>query len=517
MYEEQKIEFDWKGFILKLIFLIIVIFLIIKLLPLNKMKVDNSKSEIFISNLDSMRNTGDTFFTLENLPAKTGDSIKVSLKDLVSVGAIRALRDENGELCNEDESYINATKEENKHKLELHLVCDKEEGTEFLHVKYRDVVGGVPTTSESSAVQTTTKTYINNPGTTKKYSTGSSSNSGYSNNNYNTGGYSQSTVIVTKTQKVLKTTTRSNNVLVIFNSSGGSTISAQSVTKGSIPFKPSVPTKYGYTFLGWTLNGSNYNFNTPVHSTVFLVAKWKANTGGVPAGITTTTRIYKPVTTSSVNTKPTVKYVVSFDSVGGSRISSQSINSGSYASKPNNPYKSNAVFLGWYYNNQVYNFSERVYGNITLHAKYEVTKTLTTNVYSSGWGHQVNSFTVKHNLKVPAVIAGQAFKNVRIKSLNFVRSLSSDSDIRNFDMFHSSTFDYLPNNYDYTSGRAANFATISSATIRKTSSSKYDRAVTWTGNVSKQCPVSFKFGSDNNSCLYGILYQVVWEYEESDL
>ena len=59
---------------------------------------------------------------------------------------------------------------------------------------------------------------------------------------------------------------------------GGSadpTIPDQYVNPGANATRPSTtPTKPGHTFGGWTLNGEDYGFNTPVTEDITLVAKW---------------------------------------------------------------------------------------------------------------------------------------------------------------------------------------------------------------------------------------------------
>ena len=49
---------------------------------------------------------------------------------------------------------------------------------------------------------------------------------------------------------------------VTFDSNGGSAVTAQTIEAGQKATKPTDPTKSGYDFKGWTLNGSAYDFNT---------------------------------------------------------------------------------------------------------------------------------------------------------------------------------------------------------------------------------------------------------------
>lgn len=68
-----------------------------------------------------------------------------------------------------------------------------------------------------------------------------------------------------------------NKYLVTFDTAGGSAINGEYIEEGKIVTKPSNPTKNGYTFAGWTLNGSTYDFSTPVTSNITLVANWNKN------------------------------------------------------------------------------------------------------------------------------------------------------------------------------------------------------------------------------------------------
>ena len=62
---------------------------------------------------------------------------------------------------------------------------------------------------------------------------------------------------------------------VTFDTAGGSPVSAVDVEHGSVITAPSDPTRDGYTFAGWTLNGEDYDFSKPVAGNITLVAEWE--------------------------------------------------------------------------------------------------------------------------------------------------------------------------------------------------------------------------------------------------
>ena len=131
---------------------------------------------------------------------------------------------------------------------------------------------------------------------------------------------------------------------VVFNSNGGSSVASQTITEGNKATRPGNPTRSGYNFVRWTLNGSEYNFNTPVTGNITLVAQWN--------------EIVKN------------NYTVNFNSNGGSSVQSQTVTEGNRATRPGNPTRTGYNFAGWTLNGSNYNFDTPVNGNITLVAKW---------------------------------------------------------------------------------------------------------------------------------------------------
>ena len=61
---------------------------------------------------------------------------------------------------------------------------------------------------------------------------------------------------------------------VNFDPDGGSFVPRQIVKQGNYA-KYSTTYREGYEFLGWYLNGYKYDFNTPVNSSIVLIANWE--------------------------------------------------------------------------------------------------------------------------------------------------------------------------------------------------------------------------------------------------
>ena len=57
--------------------------------------------------------------------------------------------------------------------------------------------------------------------------------------------------------------------------SNDSVISTENVLEGLTVSAPELSKRDGYIFTGWTLNGENYNFDTPVSADIELVAQWE--------------------------------------------------------------------------------------------------------------------------------------------------------------------------------------------------------------------------------------------------
>ena len=131
---------------------------------------------------------------------------------------------------------------------------------------------------------------------------------------------------------------------VTFNSDGGSSVKSQEVTDKVT--KPANPTKNGFVFLEWQLNGKKFDFDkTTVTEDITLKAIWE---------------------------REKAKFKVTFNNDDNTLISTQTVEEGGKATKPADPTKNGEYrFVDWLYNHATYNFDTPVTKDIILTAHYE--------------------------------------------------------------------------------------------------------------------------------------------------
>lgn len=135
---------------------------------------------------------------------------------------------------------------------------------------------------------------------------------------------------------------------VVFNSNGGSAVDTQIVAAGGKATEPIDPTRSGYQFDAWYKEAqfvNEWNFATDtVDEPTTLYANWLQ------------------------------LYTVSYNSNGGSAVSSESVVAGEKATEPSAPTKDGYTFSGWYTSDTLttaWDFStDTVNSNIILYAKW---------------------------------------------------------------------------------------------------------------------------------------------------
>ena len=139
MYEDKtrrNIQINWKSLFIKLGILLVVIFIIIWIVSLfNK---DKEVTSNFGTNLQSMRNAATEYFTGSRLPKEINESTSLTLGEMFERNLLIEFQDENGNSCDVDNSYIEATKlDDENYRIEVRLVCDNDSDTIINTVKYQ--------------------------------------------------------------------------------------------------------------------------------------------------------------------------------------------------------------------------------------------------------------------------------------------------------------------------------------------------------------------------------------------
>ena len=164
---------------------------------------------------------------------------------------------------------------------------------------------------------------------------------------------------------------------ITFESNGGSSVTAITQDFGTTVTAPADPTKTGYTFAGWFSDAgltTPYTFTTMPASNITLYAKWTV-----------------------------VQYTITFESNGGSSVTSITQDYGTTVTAPADPTKTGYTFAGWYSDAGLttpYTFTTMPASNITLYAKWTVIQYTIT--FESNGGSSVTSITQDFGTTVTA-------------------------------------------------------------------------------------------------------------------
>ena len=137
--------------------------------------------------------------------------------------------------------------------------------------------------------------------------------------------------------------------IVYFETGTNESIMPKYASKNDKISAPITPTKDGYVFVEWQLNGKTYDFNEKITSDTVLTAKWLKED------------------------YVTINFVTNSNDV----IESKKVLKGNIIDKLPVPNKDGYEFIGWYYNDKLYE-SQEVYNDLILTAEYKNDKINTT-------------------------------------------------------------------------------------------------------------------------------------------
>ncbi len=201
---------------------------------------------------------------------------------------------------------------------------------------------GTPATQNANVVKGGSKTFTVKPNSGFVYSSVScTSGTGvYSTKNQTLTVKSVSSAR-TCTVRFIKPTPPPTKYVVTFFGYTGNLLGTKTVDGGKTVSPMAAPAIAGYDFIGWTLNGRLFDFNTKIYSNTTLNASYKIN------GIK-----------------------ITFNTNGGTSIPNQYIPSGSRITRPEDPTKAAYRFNGWTLNGKKFDFTQAVYSSTTLNAEW---------------------------------------------------------------------------------------------------------------------------------------------------
>ncbi len=168
---------------------------------------------------------------------------------------------------------------------------------------------------------------------------------------------------------------------------GGPILRTQWVANGASPTEPAPPVKLGYSFLGWYkeaafVNKVNFGAETITQDITYF-AQWSVNA--------------------------MARYFISFNSHGGSHITTISYLEGEELTLPADPDKTGYTFSGWYKDealNDIFDINtDAVQSDITLHAKWEM------NTYTVTYDTNGGEFSDSSTRKTENVLHGNMANN----------------------------------------------------------------------------------------------------------
>lgn len=125
MESEKKI--NWLSLFIRAI--IIFIFILIIIWLFTKIFKKDSLSDTFKSNINNMETVSIEYFKTIDLPLEKGESIKVTLKELIEKDLITLVVKDNSNKCDTEKSYSQITREKDQYMVTTSLKCGKEENT----------------------------------------------------------------------------------------------------------------------------------------------------------------------------------------------------------------------------------------------------------------------------------------------------------------------------------------------------------------------------------------------------
>ena len=229
MYEQNKISNNWFKIGLRILVVILCVILLVRLIIIIRNNQTNVVEEDQMKEkLDLLEEAGSKYFTEGLLPKEVGESITITLSELINETLIDEIKDTKDKTCDINKSYVKVIRLDEEYQVKTYLKCDDYENHKDSYLPIK----------EENKYKTTT--------TTKK----------------------------NKTKKKTTTTQAIKKYTISFNTNGGELLDNIKVNENKTIASIPTPVRTGYKFVGWYYHGSEFNLNTIINQDYVLVAKW---------------------------------------------------------------------------------------------------------------------------------------------------------------------------------------------------------------------------------------------------
>lgn len=189
MYEEKK-GFSFRDAIVQLLLVVLFVFILIWLFPTKgyladkfatKDYVDNALSEklkvlygrVYADNVETMKEAATSYYTTSRLPKNVGDSVSITLEEMLDKKMLLDFTDSNGKECDITNSYVKVTKMDDEYEMKVQLSCSDYSDYVIVYMgcyNYCDsAICQAKTTTNTSTTKTTTKKTDPTPVVAKQY------------------------------------------------------------------------------------------------------------------------------------------------------------------------------------------------------------------------------------------------------------------------------------------------------------------------------------------------------------
>ena len=141
MYTEEENQKSFKGIFIKIVLVVVILFVLMFLFPTKGFvtnyidkKLEGKADGNFNSNIIALATAGSGYYNESRLPNNTGDTSKMTLKEMLDEKIIVNLTDNTGVSCSKKSSYVEVAKEENEYTMKVNLSCGGKTDFIILHM-----------------------------------------------------------------------------------------------------------------------------------------------------------------------------------------------------------------------------------------------------------------------------------------------------------------------------------------------------------------------------------------------